>query len=116
MKRRAKIDIPDCLISKGEIYEFFKAENGNYEVKEWKGNADGTKLNFPEFYMLENFEEIVEKTVELVSEKYYIAVNYGCEGWQLEEVKFEDIPKVILSGRHSNEMKVFKELTVKIGE
>lgn len=72
MKRRAKIDIPDCLISKGEIYEFFEAEGfgtgkdcRRYEIREWKGAKYGKKLMVDVEFIQEAFEEVIEPVSEL---------------------------------------------------
>ena len=52
--------------------------------------------------------------VEAIMGKYYLAVNYGCEGWSLmEEESIEEIIEAIKSGEtHGSEFKVFKELDI----
>jgi hypothetical protein len=68
MKRRAKIDIPDGLITKGKIYEFFESEGfgtgkdcRRYEIRHNEHRKSSCETEF----MLENFEEIVEPVSEL---------------------------------------------------
>ena len=47
---------------------------------------------------------------------YYIAINYGQEGWQLRDFKtIDELHDAIISGKtQGNEFKIFKELRIKI--
>ena len=49
---------------------------------------------------------------------YFIAVNFGVEGWALYPHKtLEDVKKSILNGEtHGQEFKVFKEMSLEITE
>jgi hypothetical protein len=65
---------------------------------------------------LEEFYGSLEKCIKTKVGKYYLAQNFGLEGWSLKEYKtLEEMQKLIQSGIYC-EWKIIKELDFKIVE